>query len=134
MSKVAHDVALQEFERICDAYDLDTETSDKEENEAFEIKKNHIIKAIEKGQITVDEEGFPTVHLKYPVGEFAKVTFKVVTGGAIVSMGDTKSKNNTTKGWQVLADLTGQPTTLFGKMHMRPDLLNCEMLKSLFLG
>lgn len=129
MGKVANEVALEEFERMSQAYDLDLDP----DNEALKQLKDGIVECIEKGQVTIDEKGYPTVHLKYPVGEITKVTFKELTSEALVAVGDKKSTNTVTQDWKALADMTGAPFTLFQKMRLKPDFRICQKFILLFL-
>lgn len=132
-NKVAKEVAEDDFIRMLDAFDIDTEELDKKETEGLKERKDPVIRAIMKGQICVNADGIPTVSLKYPVGEIASVTFGIPTGESFIALGDTRSKNNVTKVYAQLGSLTNQPTTLFSKMRQRPDLDNCQALQNLFL-
>lgn len=134
MSKVVHEVAVDEFDRMLESFDIDRDDLDKEDSESFEGLKKVVIKAITSGRITIDDKGCPTVSLKYPVGEVASVTFRHPTGATLVSIGDKKAKNTTTQGHKLLEDFTGVPSAAFSKMRLQPDLRTCQALSALFLG
>jgi len=131
---VAKEVAEDDFDRMCEAVDLETDDFDAEDQAKFDGFKARIVRGVCRGQIVISEVGLPTVTLKYPVGEIQSVAFRFPTGGSLEAIGDTKKTNNVTKGWKVLEDLTGVPSSIFGKMRTKPDLAACEALVALFLG
>ncbi len=131
---VAAEVAEDEFVRFCETIDLEIDDLDDEDAKKFKGLKNTVIKAMMVGRVTISDEGLPTVSLKYPVGEFSSVTFKLPTGERFVAAGDTKSTNSVTQGWKILSDFTGVPSPIFGKMRRKPDLQTLDAVGALFLG
>lgn len=131
---VAKEVAEDEFARMCEAFDLDLEGLDKKDAEVFETVKGSIVRAMCARRITVDTEGLPTVHLKYPVGSVVELKFKLPTAEHLIAAGDKKAKNVVTQEWKVLSDLTGIPDTVIGRLRNAPDYRNCQSLLKLFLG
>lgn len=131
---VSPQVAEDEFRRMCEVLDIELDDLDEEDQTALDDLKKPILKAIQKGKVTIDEKGQPTIQLMYPVGEVSSVTFYRPTGQTLIAAGDSKAKNDTTKLWGTMADFTRQPSTLFGKMDYRVDFKICMSFVRLFLG
>jgi hypothetical protein len=133
VSVVAPEVAADEFDRMCDAIDLDLSDLTEEETKTLDALKKLVVKAITSGRITVDEKGQPTIALKYPVGEFKDVTLFRPNGEMLLAAGDPKLKNEVERTFALLADFTKKPVALFRKMEARPDLQLCKAVLQLFL-
>ena len=118
---VAADVAADEFDRMLEALDVETDDLDDDDKEKLDESKSVVVKSICKGRIVISEDGLPTVSLKYPVGEVTSMTFKLPTAAALVAFGDSKSTNKVTQEWKALEDLTGVPSSVIGKTRKRPD-------------
>lgn len=131
---IAREVAEDEFARLCDALDVDTEDMDAEDQESFDDLKRVIVNAIRKGRLTIDEIGQPTVALKFPVGEIRSVTFFRPKGEHIMSLGDSRKKNDLEKLTLAMADITKQPSSVFTKMDYASDGKLCQRVVRLFLA
>jgi hypothetical protein len=134
MSVVAKEVAEEEFARLCDALDLDLEGFDDDEQEKFDGIKHDVVRAIERGRVTVDQEGQVTIQLKRPVGEVGAITFTRPTGASLMAIGDSRKKNEVEKLLLLMADLSGQPSVVFTRMDYLADGKLCQKVVSLFLG
>lgn len=140
--KVAKEVAEQEFDRLCQAWRVSTDTESMStapaktkdgdgpsELEAFEEIKSKVVRRIMLGSLTVDESGIPTYTPPIPSGK--PLTFRKLDGAILISSG--RKKNDMEKIADMIAGMTQKPPVEIAKLDA-PDLLFCGTLISLFLG
>lgn len=100
---VAAEVAEQDFERICDFFDVELDESalDAEDKADLAGIKSKIVKNICTGRLTVGDNGQPTYTLK----DGTAMTFKQPTGAILL----TKVKDNDAnrKMFAIIVELTG---------------------------
>lgn len=132
---VSTEVAEAEYERFCDLMDLDIDVDglDEDDQKELEDKKRVLVKAICKGHLTVSDAGEPTVRLKIPVDEVSEITFHEPDGSTILVTDKVRKDRSAAKLFEVMANLTGQPAHVFGKLKMR-DMRVCQAVTTLFLG
>ena len=135
MSKVAPEVAEQEFQRFAELMDLDLDESkmNEEDLEGFLKHKRIILNAIVTGHVTVDDDGCPTVHLKRPTEQLSSVTFHEPTGSTFLSMDQKKKTQDVSKMYSMIQDMAGLPAGALAKMPNR-DLRVVQSVGMLFLA
>lgn len=137
MSKVTKEVALDEFARMCEERDIDVDEKEMDEKdlEKFRDLRDSLVKLIMKGRLVVDEKGVPTLELKYPVGDYSRITWPRPKGNTLVALGGAKAdKNKILASYEAMSDLTDVPVTVFEKLDFQADGKPCNALFALFLG
>jgi hypothetical protein len=129
MSKVATEVAQQEFERWAETFEIDisTEAFDPEELKAFDGFKAKFIKRIETGALTIDDDGVIEFSPRGDDGDPLK--FDEPTGALL----SARQKNDTEiqAARRVLASWTGVAPKRFAEMKLR-DFNFCSELLAFF--
>jgi hypothetical protein len=125
--KVAREVAEDDFVRLCTARHIELDDSDwsDEDKESFKVIRNHIVKLIAGGRVTVAGDGAPSFTSIGGQG----FTFRKATGAALISMDGAKS--NTAKMFTAFAEMTGVNVGEFGKLELA-DVNHLSSLYSLF--
>jgi hypothetical protein len=82
---IPKEMAEQEFERMCQSrrVETDVEEMDKDARASFEWRKKLCLKALMRGELTVDGEGDPTY--TPPVQGSRALTFRKLTGATLIS-------------------------------------------------
>lgn len=121
--KVAPEVALEDFNRMCVArrIDLDESDWDDDDRKSFAALKKLIVKAICSGSLTVDDSGDPS----YTTPSGASFKFKKATGATLIAM---DGKTGTAKVFAALADMSGKATSHFGQL----EVADLNLLANLF--
>lgn len=126
MTKVCNEVAAAEFERWAGAFEIDVSTDglDDEEIKAFEAFRNKFIKRVEKGALTVDDDGVISFTPRGDDGD--PLTFDEPTGALL----SARQKNDTEVQAvrRVLASWTGAPPKRFAEMKLREFNFCSELL------
>lgn len=128
--KIAEEVAEQEFERMCAAARIDTDTSEMNEKDlaAWTVQRHKIVKDIRRGTLVVGDDGRPTYT---PPGGAKAFTFNLPTGATLIA---AKSRENEIEGMCLaMADMTREDRGTFSKLD-RIDLYACTRLAGLFLA
>lgn len=130
-TKVAEDVAAAEFSRMCEAFRVDQDTSQLDEDELAEWNglRDPIIRDICRGAIVIDPEGRPV----YTPAGGKPITFNQPTGATLMALethGKGKDISNTVA---AMADMTGTTKGTFSTMLAR-DFQSCSRLARLFLA
>jgi hypothetical protein len=123
--KVAEEVALQDFQRLCDAYRVDLSEEDRED---WHDTRAGIVKLIRKGSLVVGADGLAT----YTTVTGKSVTFQPPTGATILALetyGKGKDVANMTA---AMADMCECGRDVFAKMSA-PDFKACGRIAGLFL-
>jgi len=137
--KIGTEVALAEFFRICENWDLDYDVTEMKDGDAegFENLQRKLVKAIRTGHLTVDDEGTPTFRMKYAAEagfeELEALTFKIPAASAVATWDRFKDGQNVAKLNSYLGNMTKQPPAVFIKMDSR-DWMVCQALAQIFLG
>lgn len=132
---VATEVAEQEFERFADEMDLELDTSlmDVEDLTAFNKQKNRIIRAIERGNLVINENG-EAVYT--PGNKRSKhtdpITFHERTGASLMAMDGKKKGHDVAKTYAVLADMCKVHPSVFAGLA-GTDVKICEALFALLM-
>lgn len=131
---VDREVAESEFDRFCEAMDLDVDPAgmDDGDKRSFESARRQLIKAICAGHLAVDEQGQPVYTPR--VGPACDpITFYEPSGASLMAMDQKKKGHDVAKLYATMADMTRQPLVRFSKMKER-DLKVCRAVTLLFLG
>ena len=128
MSKVEAEVAVAEFERWADTFEIDisTDAFDSEELKAFDGFKAKFIKRIETGALTVDEDGVIEFSPRGDDGD--PLRFDEPTGALLSAR--QKNDSDIQAARRVLAAWAGVPAKRFADMKLR-DFNFCSELLSL---
>lgn len=131
--KIATEVAEAEFQRFAEAMDLDTnvERMDEEDKTAFNNQKRRVVRAIEDGNLVVDDKGQPVFTPQ--LGDTTPITFYEPTGASLMSMDKKKANENVAKVFGTLGDMTKTSAGRFAALKGR-DVKVCQALYLLFLG
>ncbi len=137
--KINEEMALVEFNRWCEAWDIDCDTDGMKEKELenFEDLSRKLGRMIRLGRLTVGDDGDPTYHLKY-AGEagfetLEALTFRIPDGSAMATWDKFKPNQSVGKLNSYLGNMTKQSPQVFIKMDNR-DLLVCQAVVTLFLA
>lgn len=134
MSKIAKEVAEQEFERFADAMDLDVDTStmDDDDRKGFEQQKGRIVSAICSGSLVINDNGEP-VFTPQRSKDAGPITFQEPDGAALMAMDRKKKSEDIGKLYATMGAMTGTNAKTFSGMKMA-DLKVCMAITTLFLG
>jgi hypothetical protein len=128
--KIAEEVALQDFERMCQAHRVDTDESElsEEEKEDFHDKRAKIVKAIRLGSLVVAESGLPT-YTPRDGGE--PMTFYPATGATMMALESHGKGKDIANLMAALTEMTRSAKGTFSKLSAR-DFTFCSQLAALF--
>lgn len=130
--KVAREVALADFERMCAAYriDLDLSDLDDEGKAEFERMREKIVRLMMRGTVVVGPDGNPT----YTVPGSAKgYTFHAPTGATLMALETHPGGKSIANSMAAIADMTHTDKSEFAKMDLR-DFRPISDLAALFLA
>jgi len=135
--KIGKEPAEADFARLCDTWDIDTDTEemDGDDRDSFAKLKRQIVRKIRTGQLTVDAEGeTATLELEWSKKvQTNKITFQTPEGDAYATFDIYKDRQNVAKMHSLMGSMTGQGPDFFVKLNAR-DLKVCQNLVNLFLG
>lgn len=128
--KVAEEVALQEFERMCAAHRVDIDESELSEKERqdFHDTRGKIVKAIRLGTLVVAETGLPTYT---PRDGGDPLTFHPATGATMMALESCGKDKNIANLMAAMTDMTRSAKGTFSKLSAR-DFTFCTHLATLF--
>ena len=134
MSKIAKEVAEQDFNRFIEANDLLVEHDgmEKEDRESFGEQKARIVRAIAKGHLVINEDGEP-VYTPQRSEDSKPLTFHEPTGASLMAMDRKKKNEDVGKLYATMGDMTRTDAKTFSSMKMA-DLKVCMAVTVLFLG
>lgn len=114
MAKVSKEVALQEFERLAAAADVDVDTSnmDEEDAESTEETREYFCKAIQAGRLTVDENGRAVLI----TSDGTSMTFRIPRGKDLMILGDAKEDRQVQAVANFVCSLTGLDSRTVGEL------------------
>ena len=128
--KIAKDVAAADFERMCETFRVDLDTSELTEPERKELAsvRSEIERDLQRGTLIVGADGRPTYT---PPGSTTAFTFNPPTGATLIAV---KSRDNEVEGMCLaLADMTQTDRGTFSKL-LAPDFYACGRVVRLFLA
>lgn len=127
--KVAREVALVEFERWADVFEIDVSTDDlnEEEAKAFTAFHGKFVKRIETGAVSVDDDGAVSFTPRGDNGDPLK--FDEPTGALLSAR--LKNDNDVQATRRMMAAWSGAPANRFAEMPLR-DFNFCAELLAFF--
>lgn len=134
-TKIAYDVALDEFERWAGAWRIDTETDSMNQEDAddFESMKRKITLQISSGTASVNDNDNIVYQLFEPIGNLSEIELKRPTGRAWRMTDKAKLNRNVTKNDMLIASAIGQTPNVLSRMD-GIDYKYILAVYSLFLG
>lgn len=133
--EIALEVAEQEFERMCRARRVCTDTSelDADSIEQLEAIKRRLVRCMQDGSLVVMENGDPVY--TPPVAGAKPLTFHVPTGATFMAM-DAKagdSDGQAARSARAITEMTRSSKGDIAKLEV-PDWQICNVLATLFLA
>lgn len=128
MSTVDRETATAEFLRMCEDVGIDINVNG-EDAEDFDKLKDKIVKAIEKGLLTIGDDGLPT-YTTIKNGD--ALAFTEPTGATLLSMDKVKDGHDMRKTYTVIGEITSGKFAP-AKCNMR-DISVLTAIMSLFLA
>ena len=107
-STVSNDVAESEFNRWCEAMDLDIDEKYMSEDdlESFQSQKRRIIRYMERGAVVINGEG-EAVLKPVKADHLDEITFHERTGSTIMAADKRKKNDSAGKMYAMIAEMTG---------------------------
>lgn len=135
--KIDKETAEDEFERFCDGWEIDTDTSDMTEEDVtgFNAQKNHFVKAVQKNRLSVNDDGT----LSYTFSDFSEkkagetINIRQPKGAAYMEMDNFKEQQGVRKTFSVLSGMTGKSVGYFSGVD-GVDLKPLQAVIILFLA
>lgn len=130
--KVAREVAEQEFNRFCDAMDVDRNTSRMPDEDAKEFNevKAILLDALQIGVLQIDDEDCAVVYPKK--GGIKQIKFNELCGADYVAMDNKKDTQSFAKMFAMMGSITKLPPATFSKLK-KFDAKVCLSIAKLFL-
>ncbi|MBP7735954.1 MAG: hypothetical protein KA369_08280 [Spirochaetes bacterium] len=120
MSKIDNETAELEFNRLCEAWEIDNDTENmtEEDRSSFNGQKAKILNAVRRGRLIVEEDGEVLTYTfaKADTAGCERITIKRPNGAGIISMDRYKDREGIHKTYAVLASMTGKDTSFFSKL------------------
>lgn len=134
-SKVAPEVAVEEFNRFADMMDLDIDTSkmDQEDLTAFNKQKGRMLRAIEAGNLTINADGeavYTPTHARSGYKE--PIVFRERTGASLMAMDRAKKGHDVARTYAVMGDMCGVHPSVFAGLA-GSDVKTCEAIFALLM-
>jgi len=119
--KVNTETALQEFDRFLEAWDIDADVADMEEEDlkSFEDCKRKIVRAIKLGRASLNDDGSLSYVLIEAVGATSEIKMKIPSGSSYMSMDKHKDRKSIHKLYSFMAEASGTAPAIFSKMDGR---------------
>jgi hypothetical protein len=129
--KVAEEVALAEFVRMCEKFrvDIDESAMTKAEQEDFAELRAELVKDMMHGRIIVGPDGRPT----YQPADGKALTFNPPTGATLMALETYPAHKQIANTMAAMTDMTESKPGEFARMSSR-DLQRCSRLAKLFLA
>lgn len=129
MTTLDKESAEAEFLRMCEEVGIDLDADDAEDADDLDKLKGKIVKAIEKGLLTIGESGLPTYTT---IKNNDALAFKEPTGATLLSMDKVKDGHDMRKTYTVLGEITNGNFAP-SKCNMR-DIKVLTAIMTLFLA
>lgn len=132
---VDKETAESEFDRFTHAMDLNLSTAgmDAEDLTAFNKQKDRIVTAIERGALTINEDGEAIYTPRHKRSKHKEaITFHERTGASLMAMDGKKKNHDVAKTYAVMADMCKVPANVFAGL-VGTDVKTCEALFALLM-
>ena len=130
---VAENVALEEFERILRAARIKWNLYVQVEGRDGELDKEIIVDAIKDGRVSVNDDGFPTIHTENSNDKLKTIHLRRFTDADMLAADRVKAAHDGAKMNAILGKWTGIDAALISLLESRDKRL-LERLWSIFLG
>lgn len=134
-NKIAREVAEADFDTFTEAMDIEVDVSklDVEDATAFNKQKDRIVRAIERGHLTINENG-EAVYTPWNNRSKHKepIVFRERSGASLMAMDGKKKGHDVAKTYAVLADMCQVPQVVFAGL-VGADVKVCEALFALLM-
>lgn len=133
--KIDEAVAQQEFDRFVEAMDLmlDVSKMDAEDKTGFEKHKDRILRAMQRGDLVVNDNGEAVYTPVRPTSKHKEpITFHERTGASILAMDSKKKNHDMAKTYAVMAQMCEVPAVVFSGL-VGTDIKVCEAVYSLLM-
>jgi len=133
--KIAQEVADAEFERFVDAMDLDVDTAkmDAEDVTAFNKTKSRLIRAIQSGALSFNEDGESVYTPQHKRSKHKDaITFHERTGASLMATDGKKKNCDAAKTYAMMADMCKLHPSVFAGM-VGTDIKICEAIFALLM-
>lgn len=130
---LSEEVAQDQLQIFCDYYDIDSESASEEQKKAIEIAQRKLIRAIQKGRLTItDKDGVTVIqNLLHPPGDCQDIKYRKITGKSRLALTDKDSEYK--RMYSLLGHLSGLPLNAIAALQGQ-DLSTAEYLAVLFLA
>lgn len=131
---VAHEVALDEFNRFCDLMDIDRneDAMTEEDAKSFQEPRDVLVKAIMQGGLVINEDGEPVYSPKNSP-KVGTLTFREPNGADYMAMDRKKDGQNIAKMWTLAESVTKSTPGTIANLRNR-DLKVVRAIMQLFMG
>lgn len=133
--KIVLEVAEAEFDRFVELMDLDLDTADMDAEDltGFNKQKNRIIRAIQRGHLTVNEKGEAVYAPFNPSSKHKEaITFHERTGASLMAMDGKKKNYDVAKTYAIMGSMCKLHQNVFAGL-VGSDIKTCEALFSLLM-
>lgn len=120
--KIDEKTAEMEFEKFCEMWDIDNDTSamSEEDKDGFEKQKSNLIKAFRKGRLILDREKRSLV---YTVSEFSEkagetIILKGAKGSDLMAADRYKENDSVHKTQAIIASMSNLPVSYISSLDM----------------
>jgi len=129
---VGADVAESEFERLCEAANVEHDASEMHpaEAETFAELRRKVTKAIRRGSLTVGVDGLATYQAASNARGFA---FKRLDASVLIASSGKHQPDDMTKTIHIIAGMTERPASEISRLSIA-DVKVCGVLAALFLA
>lgn len=129
------ETAEAEFNRFVEEMDLDLDTADMDAEDltAFNKQKSKIVRAIQKGNLLVNDKGeavYTPCHARSK--HLDAITFHERTGASLMAMDGKKKNHDVSKTYAVMADMCKVHPSVFAGL-VGADIKVCEALFALLM-
>ena len=128
------EICESEFQRMCEACDIETEfaSDEKEDREDFEKHKEAIIKLIQRGSLVITEEGNAEYTPQRSVSK-KPITFREPRGSALTAMGGAGKDQEIKRIMLAMVDFSDAHSVKQFILMAKRDITACVTIGSLFL-
>lgn len=134
--KVAKKQAEMEFESWAEAWDIETDVSDFDEDdlEQFQNLKKKIIRALQQGRACfIEDYSKIQFNLRFPRENLSQIVLEMPEGDALTSTDKYKPHEQMKKQSAFIARMAGQPPSVITKLKVA-DLKFLQAVTALFLA
>jgi hypothetical protein len=129
--KVCKETATEDFERMVIAAEVDPEGMSDEELSDYDDTKRKFIRLIQRGKLTIDDNGLPTLHTNTDI--VPELRFRSPYASVIIAQGRVTNNNKPAEGRAMIAEATGVAPKLIDKGVSGRDFIIAQKIMNFFL-